>query len=67
MPHITPAFTPRSQRCRTQFERLFNRDRANGIKAVEAAERAIRASFGQTYRINDEKLALERAMRGGAG
>jgi hypothetical protein len=62
----TPAFTPRSQRCRTQFERLFNRDRANGIKAVEAAERAIRASFGQTYRINDEKLALERAMRGGA-
>jgi hypothetical protein len=67
MPHITPTFTPRSQRCRTQFERLFNRDRADGIKAVEAAERAIRASFGHAYRINGEKLALERAMLCGIG
>jgi hypothetical protein len=66
MPDITQTFTPRSQRCRTQFTRLFNRDRGNGIQAVEAAERAIRASFGQAYRINGEKLALERAIRSGA-
>lgn len=57
---------PRSHRCQAQFERAFSRDRAQGVRTIEAAERAIASAFGPAYRINNEKLALERAMRAGA-
>ena len=56
---------PRSERNRAHFDRVFLANRAR-IGAIAAAEQAITASFGQCYRINGQKLALERAMRTGA-
>lgn len=57
---------PRSRRNAAHFDRVFIANRIR-LGAIAAAELAITASFGQSYRINTEKLALERAMSNGAG
>lgn len=58
-------FTPRAQRIQSLAHRAFERHRAAG--AIQAGIAAIEATFGENRRINDRKLAVERAMRRGVG
>lgn len=57
------AFTPRIIRLQQLGQRAFERHRVAG--AIQAGIAAIEATFGENRRINDRKVAVERAMRRG--
>ncbi|MCA1458043.1 hypothetical protein I6F35_33460 [Bradyrhizobium sp. BRP22] len=58
-------FIPREDRVQAWAAGAFERGRAGG--AIEAGIAAINAAFGNNRRVNDHKLAVERAIRRGAG